>query len=85
VTITITVTGREFANGENHMTNWATWVTGGYEQFLSTHFVDSAHVTADIPADLLRQPVTALIYMTTGCDQCDTHPNRGSATFVVTQ
>jgi hypothetical protein len=44
--VTITITGSSFANGENHMTNSATWKASGSEQFLSTHFVDSAHVTA---------------------------------------
>jgi hypothetical protein len=81
--VTITITGSDFANGEHHMTNWATWVGNGSEQFLSTHFLDSSHITADIPADLLREPVSALIYVTTACDQCDNHPNKGPATFVV--
>jgi IPT/TIG domain len=82
--VTITITGSGFARpGEGHMTNWTTWVVNGSEQVLSTHYVDSSHITADVPTDLLRQSVTALIYVTTACDQCDSHPNHGPATFEV--
>jgi IPT/TIG domain len=81
--VTITITGSQFADGAHHLTNWATWVGSGSPQVLSTSFVDSSHITAHIPADLLREPVSALIYVTTACDQCDTQPNKGPATFVV--
>jgi hypothetical protein len=83
--VTITITGKDFANsGEHDLTTWATWEgSNGSGAYLSTHFVDSSHLTADIPADLLRQPVSATISVTTACSQCDTAANRGSTTFVV--
>jgi hypothetical protein len=85
--VTLTITGSNFANGGRQLTNWTTWVQSGSEksQVLSTHFVDSSHITADIPPDLLREPVTAWIYVTTACEQCDNHPNKGPALFVAVQ
>ncbi len=82
-TVTISITGSNFANGDHHMTNWTTWIANRNEQVLETHFVDSSQITADIPADLLKEPVTAQIWVTTACDQCDNDPNKGPATFVV--
>jgi hypothetical protein len=81
--VTITITGLDFANGDHHMTNWTTWIANGMEQVLPTHFVDGSHITADIPADLLQQPVSAQIFVTTADPQSDRHPNKGPATFVV--
>lgn len=83
--LTITITGKDFKNGERYETSVATWVANGSEHYLSTHFVDSSHLTADIPADLLRQPVSATISVNNTCGPCDSETNRGSATFVVAQ
>jgi hypothetical protein len=46
--VTITITGSNFANGEHHMINWASWVGKGSERGHSRRPADGAGFSPDL-------------------------------------
>ena len=62
----LTVTGSNFIPSQDHNSNWAIWSVNGTETFLNTNFVSSTQLTAIVPANLLRGPVTAQVLVETG-------------------
>jgi IPT/TIG domain-containing protein len=60
--LTVVVTGTGFVRGAS----WVTWAVGVNQTVLSTKFESDTKLTAIIPADLLKSPVTAQVLVYNG-------------------
>jgi hypothetical protein len=78
----ITISGSGFL-GERHRKSWAVWQVHNTTQPLSTTFISDTQLIADIPADLMREALSAGIWIETGDPMGDTSAKSSALTIFV--